>query len=152
MSEPLQFRRFHIGRALLRASWLFEQEVDAGVRARGFPDYRRTDGQVIRCLPVAGGARVVDLAERAQMTKQGMGKLVASLQERGYVARAPDPDDGRAQRVTLTVRGRALLREAGAVIAALEAQWADVVGEPRLTEVKQVLFELTDALGPEDYL
>jgi DNA-binding MarR family transcriptional regulator len=99
------FRRGHIGRALARAFWLFEEQVEAGIHAHGFPDYKHADGQVLRHLPVESGARIVELAERANMSKQGMGKLVAGLEARGYLMRRPDPDDGRAQRVLLTERG-----------------------------------------------
>ena len=149
-ADSFSFRRRHIGRAVARAFWLFEEKIDERIRAR-FPDYRAADGQVIRCLPV-DGARIVDLAERAKMTKQGMGKLVHSMEERGYLVRQADPADGRAQIVKLSRRGRALLRAAGTEIGRLEESWAEVIGQERLADVRAALLELTDALGPGDYL
>jgi DNA-binding MarR family transcriptional regulator len=151
-SGELAFRRVHVGRALARAFWLFEEQVERGIHAHGFEDYRNVDARVLRYLPTEGGARVVELAERAGMTKQGMSKLVAGLEARGYLERRPDVDDGRAQRVLLTPRGRALLEAAGRAIADLEAQWADVVGAEQLAGLKATLLALADALGPDDYL
>jgi DNA-binding MarR family transcriptional regulator len=48
------------------------------------------------------------LAERAHMTKQAMAELVAHLEAQGYVERIPDPNDGRAELVRTTTRGRAV--------------------------------------------
>lgn len=146
------FRRGHVGRAVGRAYWLFEEQVEAGIHAHGFPDYKHADGQVLRHLPVEGGARVVELARRAKMTKQGMAKLVAGMEARGYLERVPDPDDGRAQRVLMTAQGRALMLAAGDAIEDLEAQWADVVGADKLADLKATLLTLSDTLGPDDYL
>lgn len=150
-APELGFRRRHIGRALARAFWLFEDHVLTAMHAEGYADFRQADATVIRLLP-EGGGRITELAQRADMTKQGMGKLVASLEARGYLQRAPDPDDGRAQRVLYTSRGLSLLHTAGGVIARLEAEWADQVGAEKLEEVRSVLLTLADALGPPDYL
>ena len=152
MDDVFSFRKTHVGRALGRTFWLFEQRVLHGLHSRGFDDFRMADAQVIRCLPLRGGARVVELAERAQITKQGMSKLVDSMEERGYLKRTPDPQDGRAQRVMLTRGGRALLKAAAEVFAELEQEWAAVVGEHALRRLKRDLFKIADELGPPDYL
>jgi len=149
--SDFSFRRRHLGRALARAFWLIEEQLDAGIRAR-FPDYRASDGQVFRCLPVDKGARIVELAERAKMTKQGMSKLVASLDERGYVERVPDPEDGRAQIIQFTPRGRAALAAASEAIAEIEARWAEVIGQDELEVLRETLLIAADTLGGSDYL
>src|SRR5215211_6405715 len=71
-----------------------------------------------------GGTRVTDLAERAQVTKQSMGELVAYLEERGCVQRVPDPSDRRAKLVRFTERGWAVHETAPAIALELEADWA----------------------------
>jgi len=149
--DELGFRRHHIGRALARTFWLFEERVIAELHAAGFADVHPADLSVIRLLP-AVGARITELSERGRMSKQGMGKLVAGAERRGLVARAADPDDGRAQLVQLTARGRELLAEGGRVMAALEAEWGDVVGEAELEQARRTLLRLADAVGPADYL
>lgn len=146
-----QTRRTHLGRALARARWVFEDEFQRRIVARGFDDYRPSDSDIIARLPMEG-ARITTLAQRSRVTKQAVGKLVRGLEERGYVQRAPDPDDGRAFKVVLTRRGRALLEAALEEITAIEAQWEEVLTPRALKRLKGLLFEVSDELGPEDYL
>ena len=49
-----------------------------------------------------------ELGHSQGMDKATVGGVVARLEAKGFVAREPDPDDGRAHRVTLTAAGRAL--------------------------------------------
>ena len=63
---------------------------------------RPAKGAVFRHIAVTG-SRVADLAAPARITKQSMAYLVESLAASGYVAMAPDPEDGRAKRVRLTL-------------------------------------------------
>jgi hypothetical protein len=56
------------------------------------------------------GARITDLAERAQVTKQTAGFLVDQLERAGYVRRVPDPRDARASATQLR-RSLTRLRE-----------------------------------------
>ncbi|MCT0249050.1 MarR family winged helix-turn-helix transcriptional regulator, partial [Synechococcus sp. CS-205] len=138
--------------ALARARWTFEEAFDQRIHARGYEDFRHSDVTVIARLPADGGARISELAERAAVTKQAIGKSVKSLEARGYVERRPDPDDGRAQRVVLSERGMALLNDAREVIAAIEAEWAEVLGAAGLTRLRRALLTVSDELGPAEYL
>lgn len=84
-----------------------------------------------------GGTRLTALAARAGITHQAMAQLVAELEQRGIVERAPDPADGRARLVRLTDEGRQRVRVALQHIAAIEEQWtrcwrrAGLRGDPR---------------------
>lgn len=55
------------------------------------------------------GSQTVDLARQTRRTKQATGKLVAELENQGYAERVPDPNDGRAQLVRTTDKGREAL-------------------------------------------
>ena len=118
--------------------------VHAGLVARGYRDLRPAHLVVFQHLS-PGGSRQTDLAERAQMTKQSMGYLIDYLEERGYVARIPDPKDRRARLVVLTERGRDVERAARAELAALEAEWDAALGG-RLEVLRNLLRELVAAL------
>jgi DNA-binding MarR family transcriptional regulator len=118
--------------------------VHAGLVARGYRDLRPAHLVVFQHLD-PGGNRQTDLAERAQMTKQSMGYLIDYLEERGYVARIPDPKDRRARLVVLTDRGRDVERAARAELAALEAQWDAALGG-RLDTLRTLLRELVASL------
>jgi DNA-binding MarR family transcriptional regulator len=56
-------------------------------------------------------ARISELAAAEAVAQPSMTALVGRLEERGLVARTPDPDDRRAVRVVLTAAGEELLGE-----------------------------------------
>src|SRR3954465_9785210 len=56
-------------------------------------------------LSAAGPLRPGDLAGREGVAAPTMTRIVAGLEEAGYVRRAPDPQDGRAVLVDLTDAG-----------------------------------------------
>ncbi|SFP77599.1 DNA-binding transcriptional regulator, MarR family [Geodermatophilus dictyosporus] len=63
----------------------------------------------LKGFPGREWATVRELAERLQLRHHSVVELVTRAQGQDLVARAPDPDDRRAVRVTLTARGDALL-------------------------------------------
>jgi len=50
--------------------------------------------------------RASDFAEVAKLRKPGITAVVAALEARGWVRRETDPDDRRAQRISMTPAGR----------------------------------------------
>lgn len=52
-----------------------------------------------------------EIAERLRAKPQTLTRVLAALQERGRIARTPDPSDGRQSLITITVGGRAALGE-----------------------------------------
>lgn len=117
---------------------------------QGFPDLRPAHSGLLRHIG-ADGARVVQLADRAGMTKQSMAYLAESLAQLGYVAVGPDPSDGRAKLVVLTDRGRRAVATLEALSTAAEAAIADALGCDRIAALRTDLaatlavLEATDA-------
>lgn len=58
-------------------------------------------------------ARIGDLKEGVLLSQPALSRMVDRLETRGLVARVPDPEDGRAVRVTLTDTGQAVQRAVG---------------------------------------
>ena len=85
------------------------------------------------------GTTVSLLAERAQMTKQGMAELVAHLETHGYVVRVPDPTDRRAKLVLPTERGREVVDIAQALVPELEGWVSTIVGAERVQALRDDL-------------
>ena len=112
---------------------------------RGHPEVRSAHGNVFQYLDDAG-TRVSLLAERAQVTKQAMAQLVAHLEDHGYVARVADPRDGRAKLVRATDRGREVFAIAREVVAEIDAQLTERLGEAKLRRLRALLQELDAAL------
>lgn len=95
------------------------------------------------------GTRISEIARRARITPQAVSQHVATLEERGLVEVAPDPDDGRARLVRFSERGRSLIETGQHVTAELYEEWSEVLGEDGLTELKRLLVELVLTLDAE---
>ncbi len=88
------------------------------------------------------GSRLTDLAARAGVSKQAMGKLVDQCEAWGLVQRQKDPHDGRARRVIFTAIGLAWLYAFEEAVATTEAEMRASLGP----EVATVI-----AIGLEAY-
>lgn len=99
---------------------LVQQLIDR-LHADGYTDVRPAHARVFEALEPSG-SRLTQLAERAQLTHQSMGELVAQLQAGGYLEKCADPCDGRARIVRLTDRGRRHLEDARRHLSELEAE------------------------------
>jgi DNA-binding MarR family transcriptional regulator len=116
------------------------REVEQRMRDTGI--LRGSEGRILGLIE-PDGTRPTSLAEGSWITKQAIGKRVRELEERGLVAVAPDPEDGRAVRVHRTAAGERVKRHAEERIAELERDFAAEVGEDRYRVFREVL----DALG-----
>jgi DNA-binding MarR family transcriptional regulator len=91
-----QIRKFlHFSETAAREEGLNEQQHQLLLALRGLPDDRE---------PTVG-----TLAERLQLRHHSAVELIDRLEERGLVARAADPSDGRRTLVSITAGGNALL-------------------------------------------
>ena len=88
------------------------------------------------------GSRLTELARRAGMSKQAMGKLVEQCEAWGLVARTPDARDARARRIVFTAVGLSWLQAYRQAVAQAEAELRVAVG----AEVATVI-----AIGLEAY-
>jgi DNA-binding MarR family transcriptional regulator len=66
------------------------------------------------------GLRIGELGRRARLAKQTMTTMIRLMERDGLVIREPDPDDGRATRVRLTVRARRFRPVAEKALAELD--------------------------------
>ena len=64
---------------------------------------------VLAGLRINGPSRISEIAAQVPCSQPTATALVATLDERGLVRRAPDPDDGRAVRVDITEAGARVL-------------------------------------------
>jgi DNA-binding MarR family transcriptional regulator len=136
-------RERHVGRLLLRAHRAFSARAAQMLRDRGYADVTLAHIALLPHLDEAG-TRATTLAERAGMTKQGMGQLVRELETHGYLDRRPDPTDGRAALVCFTVAGRRLLEDAVDVTRELDEEYATLLGEQRFNAFREALLDLAE--------
>ncbi len=140
-SPPEPGRPPNIAELLRGPFQILVDELHEGLAEAGYPDIRPAHGNVFGYIRKEG-SRLTELAERAQLTKQTMGYLVDYLEERGYVKREPDPGDKRAKIVRLTGEGRELVGVAREIMGRIEARWAELLGEDRMEQLRELLKEL----------
>ncbi|WP_040687754.1 MarR family winged helix-turn-helix transcriptional regulator [Nocardia vinacea] len=73
-------------------------------------DLTPSQAAVLSRLDRDGAASTSDLAAAERVRPQSMAMTVAALDRYGFVARRPDPTDGRRQLLSLTAAGRERLR------------------------------------------
>ena len=147
-SRDLPADRAAVGQLLVRLLRHFRTELFAAAASSGYGDVREPHLHIFG--NIRDGARLTELAARAQLSLAATSELVNDLQRLGYVERRPDPDDGRAKLVVPTGRGRAALAAAGDRVAEIEAHWGGLVGHDRFAEACRALQDLLDALDGTD--
>jgi DNA-binding MarR family transcriptional regulator len=140
-SSHTDHQRENIGRLLLRAQRAFDAELNARLRERGYPDVRLAHSALFAHID-PDGTRSSELAERAGMTKQGMGQLVGDLEKKGYIERVEDPADRRAKLVRLTKKGWQHVRDAREIIGEIEEAYAQRLGDGRVKTLRAILKDL----------
>ena len=111
----------------------------------GFDDVRRAHNAVFVNLP-AEGRRLTELADVAGLSKQAMSELVNDLVDRGYLARTPDPTDGRAKLIVWAQRGDQAHEATLRTLAAIERELATLVGSDVLDRLTNDLLALVGAI------
>lgn len=128
----------------------YERRIWQGLDNRGYPDIRPSHSAVFANLGM-GAVRVTELAERAQVTQQAMGKMLKELERMGYVARDIDGGDKRAKEIRLTQRGVDLAVDSLEVVDQVRAYYASKIGEHALDDLETRLRDAIDKLRL-DYL
>jgi DNA-binding MarR family transcriptional regulator len=113
----------------------------SAIKARSIPGLRPSHYRVMSLIPQEG-IRLTELAERASITKAGIGQFMKYLEHEGYVGLAGDPADNRAKIVTLTQPGRAAVDLSLQIIADTEERWAEALGTERYRELRRALFDI----------
>jgi DNA-binding MarR family transcriptional regulator len=130
----------NLSRLLREFSRDFERRIWQGLQARGYGDIRPAHSAVFSNLGM-GAVRVTELAERAQVTQQAMGKMLKELEKMGYVVRDIDTSDKRAKEIRLTVRGAALAADSREVVEDVRNYYANKIGARHLDELEDHLRE-----------
>jgi DNA-binding MarR family transcriptional regulator len=130
----------------LRSAWVgYQRRLDEAMAAAGFPDRRHPDGRVLRLCARASQTTASQIGRELGITRQGAGKIVTALLDRGYVTLESSPTDGRERVVTLTPRALDYLAAQRAAARRIERELRDLLG----AEAFDGLYVLLDALSGE---
>ena len=136
-----------LGVALFIPYRYMEDRIFRAIQDAGFDDWTLAQARVFQRI-AAGGSRLTDLADQAQMSKQSAGVLVDQLEHLGYVRRAPDPTDGRARLIVIEERGRRAAEVAATTSSEILAEWRDYLGPRNFTLLHQILDQLREITDP----
>ncbi len=142
----LEMRDKNIGRLFQRVARAYSERAVKLLRERGFNDITLSHTALIANLDV-GGTRITTLADRAGMTKQAMGQLAKELEEKGYTERVEDTSDKRASLIRFTELGKDALHAAYEAKLTIEAEYAGLLGEKEVAQLRNQLEKLADAVG-----
>jgi DNA-binding MarR family transcriptional regulator len=140
--EPL-----NLGLLLFLPYRAMESRVFAGLAAAGFDDITPAQARVFQRI-APHGSRLTDLSAQAGITKQSAGFLVDQLERAGYVERVADPEDGRARLVRVAERGSRSVEASRGIVAQVEEEWTDHLGERRMVELREILTDLREITDP----
>ena len=139
-SEPLR-----LGPELRRAWVGYQRRLDEAMAAAGFTDRAFPDGRVLR-LCRRGETTISGIGRELGISRQGAAKIVAGLQERGYVQVEPSTTSGREKLVTITDRADSYLAAQRQAARRIEQQLRRRLGSDGFDALRA----LCGALAPDD--
>ena len=124
----------------------FLRKLHGELAAAGFADTYASWGTNIFHYLREGGFRLTELAERSHTTKQALRYTINQLEAAGYVERVPDPTDGRAKIIRLTQRGWEGRRVADEIIASIEQECLQELGQERMRQFEVLMKDVSSVL------
>ena len=140
----------NLSRLLLELARDFERRALKKCHERGHTKIRQSHYSLFSNLGF-GTARLTELAERANITQQAMGKLVKEMEQVGYVKRHTDSSDKRAKIIELTERGEQLVSDSLEIVDEIISEYTFSLGEQGVAELERVLRQSVNKLGLRIY-
>jgi DNA-binding MarR family transcriptional regulator len=133
----------------LRRAWIgYQQRLDRAMAEAGFGERRFPDGRVLRLCSGPSGSTISAIGRELGITRQGAGKVVGHLSDRGYVEVTDSATSKREKSVTLTSRGNEYLRAQRAAARTIEDEVAATVGARGMSGLFALLEVLDDGESP----
>lgn len=134
-------KRASVAQLLFRCARLTNERALATLRERYGVPIRAAHTALFPHIDLQG-SRQSELARKLGISKQAVNQLVAELEQMGALERVPDPSDQRATLVRFSRRAGRSLADGLALLAEIEAQMSEVLGERRMRELHATLLEL----------
>ncbi|MFN2459880.1 MAG: MarR family winged helix-turn-helix transcriptional regulator [Candidatus Velthaea sp.] len=145
--ELERYRARNLRRLLASASRALNKRVTAELQKRGHARVRLAHSALLASLDL-DGSNVTEVADRAQISKQAMGKLAIDLEALGYIQRRPDPNDRRAWLLCFTGDGRRLVRDSVDIVEGIERSSEALLGTRAYGVLRRGLSVLVDDAPP----
>lgn len=128
-------RSKNLRQLLIRAGRALNAMIAEELDKRGYAKVRPSHSSLLANLEFEGSS-VTDIADRAGMTKQAMGLLVAELEQLGYIARTPDEKDKRAHTITPTKSGKKLMADTLQIVDEIEERYSNILGDQTMNGLR----------------
>jgi DNA-binding MarR family transcriptional regulator len=125
--------------AIRKAARQISRFYDAHLEPSGL---RITQFLTLAALNELGGTAVSALAERLDIERTAMGKMVDFLQRDGLVTIKPSLTDGRSRLIELTEKGGRLRKKAAPLWQKAQQEFNRLNGAKRVTALRQGLAEM----------
>lgn len=135
----------NLSRVLLELARDFEKRALEKCHERGHTQIRRSHSALFSNLGFSS-IRLTELAERAGITQQAMGKLVKEMEDEGYVRRRIDESDKRAKIIELTALGEKLVTDNLEIVDEILEEYRNALGEDGIADLDKVLRTSATAL------
>lgn len=132
---------------LAAASEAASAQFHAQVRKAGL---RVPEWRVLACLWDNDGAMITHLARVALAEQSRLTRIIFQMEERGFVTRRNDPEDGRRVRVFMTDQGRAMAGKLVPQARRHEAALLELLRGNDGTHLKPALRSLLAVLEADD--
>lgn len=133
--------------ALLRLPWqAVRNRLLRAFSDAGFGDIGAAHFGVIQ-YPPPDGVRPIDIAAKAQISKQAANYLISQLESNGYLERRTVPGKGRL--VFVTAKGKKVADVVHATMRTIELEWQRAVGRERYRAFRETLVELGELTRPD---
>ncbi|AFT89985.1 MarR family winged helix-turn-helix transcriptional regulator [Paraburkholderia phenoliruptrix] len=135
VNQPLgidQCNCFAVRKASRQISRLYDSHLEpAGLRITQF--------LTLAALDEVGSTPVNALAERLDIERTAMGKMVGFLERDGFVTIKPSPTDGRSRLIELTEKGRRLHKRAALLWQEAQRKFEQLNGVDNVTALREGL-------------
>ena len=127
--------------AALRQAWVgYQRRLDEELAAAGFADPGFPDGRVLRMCTDPAEMTISQIGRQLGITRQGAGKIVASLGHRGYVTVVASTTNGREKIVKLTPRANDYLGAQRKAARTIENRFRAELGPESLAGLHRLLW------------
>jgi len=130
-------------RLMILAFREFECDLLRALEKQGIADVTLADFNVLRHLDPQG-LQLTTLAEHAGLSKQGVGKMVKELEEKGYLKIKPDQRDGRAKVVMYTRKGKKFVHKTIILVGDIEKRYETLLGNYNYHNLRKSLLMLLE--------
>jgi DNA-binding MarR family transcriptional regulator len=116
--------------------------VVAELERQGHPGVTATHDFALQAID-SGAQSASEQGRSLIVPKQAAAKLIAALEDFGYLQRHSDPGDGRRKTLVVTDRGHGMMTLGAKMFDDLRTRMAARIGDARFNALEDVLKELT---------